>query len=76
MDSGLSTALSAILIISVAYLTIDYFVGRYRARRRQRFLDMIASANTIDELLAVRSQALGSRDMIAMIDRKLDKIAR
>lgn len=80
MNEAWRIALGMVFIISIVYLTIDYFYGIHIANKRTKLFntmeEKIKQANTIDELIDLRKEAWGNKVLLGMIDRKLDKMIK
>ena len=73
MQSNWYVALVMVLIISVVYLTIDYYYRRYTQKKFYELETLISEADTVDELLELRKRAWGNEVLIKRIDMKLNK---
>lgn len=66
-------AIVMVLVISVVYLIVDYYYGRYTRKKFYELESLISEADTVDELLELRKRAWGNEMLIKRIDKKLNK---
>lgn len=63
------------VLISVVYLLIEYYYTKKFQEKRYRNEKRISEANSIDELIDLRTE-LENKELIKMIDRKLNRLTR
>lgn len=63
------------VLISVVYLLVEYYYTKKFQEKRYRNEKRISEANSIDELIDLRTE-LENKELIEMIDRKLNRLTR